>query len=438
MRDIARWQYQFLGIESVPRSIGELEFTAFFTYTPTELKKLKAMLKPNLRLGAALQLGFVKMTGRILNAVKIVPATLLNHIGQQLDVPGPTIASLRAIYQKRLRTLWEHQAWALDLLDFQRPSKRQLKRLRPHLQQQAKYTTSVDQLALLGRVWLYQNKFVVSGQRRILNFARDALAESDQGMMALIQASVTVEQRNRWEAAVLAYRPGSRQTYLEWLQQPPRRRSVPSIRQRLERRDFLLELGVDQIKFDDVAQEKLDTFGGQLFNIRPVKYRHLKEPTRTLRLVCFLKIILMQTTDMAIELGGRMVNQLLNTAYKKARDLEVNAAQAANRILGEIYTLEADTSVTDKQFRAKVRDIKTQMQPLQFPSRAAATRWQLSEPNPQLRSILSTFNSLDLHAEGEQFAHHSFAYLQRLYQQRVTALPRVAVPFVQKLTFLKT
>lgn len=148
MRDIARWQYQFLGIESVPRNIGELEFTAFFTYSPTELKKLKALLKPDLRLGAALQLGFVKMTGRILNAVKVVPAALLKYIGQQLDVPGPNIASLRAIYQKRLRTLWEHQAWALDVLDFRRPSKRQLKRLLPYLQQQAKYTTSVDQLGV--------------------------------------------------------------------------------------------------------------------------------------------------------------------------------------------------------------------------------------------------------------------------------------------------
>ena len=426
MRDIARWQYQFLGIESVPRNIGELEFTAFFTYSPTELKKLKALLKPDLRLGAALQLGFVKMTGRILNAVKVVPAALLKYIGQQLDVPGPNIASLRAIYQKRLRTLWEHQAWALDVLDFRRPSKRQLKRLLPYLQQQAKYTTSVDQLALLGRVWLYQNKFVVSGHRRILNYARDALAESDQGMVALIQASVTVEQRNQWEAAVLAYRPGTRETYLEWLQQPPRRRSVPSIRQRLERREFLLNLGVDQIHVGDIAQEKLDAFGGQLFNMRPVKYRQLKEPTRTLRLTCFLKMILLQTTDMAIDLGGRMVNQLLNTAFKKARNLEINAAQAANRILAEIYGLEADTSVTDKQFRAKVRESKTQAPPLQFPSRAAATRWQLSEPNPQLRSILSTFGSLDLDADPEQWAHHSFAYLHTLYQQRTTALPKDA------------
>ena len=41
-----------------------------------------------LRLGAALQIGFPKMCGRPLDAVQRVPADLLKHLGQQLEIPA--------------------------------------------------------------------------------------------------------------------------------------------------------------------------------------------------------------------------------------------------------------------------------------------------------------------------------------------------------------
>jgi hypothetical protein len=34
----------------------------------------------------------------------------------RIDVPAPSIATLRALYLKRRRTLYEHQRWAMDFL----------------------------------------------------------------------------------------------------------------------------------------------------------------------------------------------------------------------------------------------------------------------------------------------------------------------------------
>lgn len=120
MRDIPRWQRHYLGLSTFPRAMSQVELDAFFTFSATELQHIHSRYKMRLRLAADLQLGFLKMTGRPLNAVRIVPPSVLQYIAAQLQVPAPTIASLRAIYRRRPRTLWEHQLWAMDILHFSR------------------------------------------------------------------------------------------------------------------------------------------------------------------------------------------------------------------------------------------------------------------------------------------------------------------------------
>lgn len=130
MRDIPRWQRHYLGLSTFPRTMSQVELDAFFTFSATERRHIHSRYKMSLRLAAALQLGFLKMTGRPLNAVRIVPPSVLQYLAAQLQVPAPTIASLRAMYRRRPRTLWEHQLWAMDTLHFSRATNAQLRDLR--------------------------------------------------------------------------------------------------------------------------------------------------------------------------------------------------------------------------------------------------------------------------------------------------------------------
>jgi hypothetical protein len=45
------------------------------------------------RLGVALDIGFVRMTGRTLDAYKQIPKALWTHLGEQLGVNPPEVAS---------------------------------------------------------------------------------------------------------------------------------------------------------------------------------------------------------------------------------------------------------------------------------------------------------------------------------------------------------
>jgi hypothetical protein len=45
---------------------------------------------PALELGLALHIGFVRTSGRPLDAFRVLPVALLRHLGRELDIPSPT------------------------------------------------------------------------------------------------------------------------------------------------------------------------------------------------------------------------------------------------------------------------------------------------------------------------------------------------------------
>ncbi len=71
------------------------------------------------RLAAALQLGFLQLTGTSLASVAYVPTLVLPHLGRQFRGPVPDLATLRALYRRR-RTRFEHRRWAIETLGLMR------------------------------------------------------------------------------------------------------------------------------------------------------------------------------------------------------------------------------------------------------------------------------------------------------------------------------
>jgi hypothetical protein len=83
-----------------------------------------------------LQIGFLKMTGRSLNSVELVPPDVLLHLGRVIECEPPRIASIRAFYRRR-RTLFEHQAAARALLRRSEVSEHGLRGLTAFLRREA-------------------------------------------------------------------------------------------------------------------------------------------------------------------------------------------------------------------------------------------------------------------------------------------------------------
>lgn len=110
-----------IGERAFSNPLNELEIDVFFTLSVDEITAIcDRRGEPN-RLGLALHLCVVKMTGRAALSTKLVPHVVLVHVADQLDVPPPNLASLRSLYRDR-STLFRHRKLGLNWPDFARPA----------------------------------------------------------------------------------------------------------------------------------------------------------------------------------------------------------------------------------------------------------------------------------------------------------------------------
>ena len=92
-----RFEHRYLGWDRFPEPLASIEIEQFFGLTGAELACVQARRTPLHRMAVALHIGFLKMAGRPLNSVEIVPEAVLAHLGRRLDCTPPRIASIRAL-----------------------------------------------------------------------------------------------------------------------------------------------------------------------------------------------------------------------------------------------------------------------------------------------------------------------------------------------------
>jgi TnpA family transposase len=431
MRELHRWQYQYLGMTVLPRQLTPIELDTFFAFSDAELTAINSRYKSNLRIAAAIQLGFLKMAGRPLDALKVIPRELLKRVGEQLNLPAPTIASLRSIYRRR-PTLFDHQQWALEALQMSRSTDEQLAELESYLREEARFGAAIDALVEIGKVWLYKHGIVIPADRPIRDCARRAMATSEAGLVALIQSTISDMIRGGWERDVLGFRGDSRQTYLEWLAEPPRKGSRAALQERIERVEFLKSMKVDRYPLPEVPLATLRRHSEDMRRMRPAKFRQLLEPLRTLRLVCFLQWSLMEITDTAVLMAGRHITGLWRKAYQKAELLEAKSEMSSRDLVNSIFAMANDSGLSDAQFRDAVRTLAEQQLPAAFPTRAAAARWLLSEPGTQIRPLLSGLQKLDVRFDEDSSERHALTLVQQLRDRQQSILPDNADVHVSK------
>ncbi len=111
------WQYPFLGLRQFPPEVTEFEIHHFFGCNREELAAINTRRGDLHRIAAAVHMGFIKMTGRTLDAFDRIPASVLSFVGEQLNLVAPELSTLRALYRWKA-TLFEHQSWAAKQLGF--------------------------------------------------------------------------------------------------------------------------------------------------------------------------------------------------------------------------------------------------------------------------------------------------------------------------------
>ena len=180
-----------------------LEIEHFFTLDEHELVRVRERRGPLNRLALALQIGVLKMTGATLNSVELIPPEILDHLGRQLDCVPPRIASIRAFYRRRRRTLFEHHAAALRLLGRTELTPHAARGLVAYLRQEAAVIFDHPELMGCARWWLVEHRYLLLRERDIRRLVISARRHHERLLFKTIAAAAPSE-RETWAPRLLA------------------------------------------------------------------------------------------------------------------------------------------------------------------------------------------------------------------------------------------
>ncbi|WP_455281354.1 DUF4158 domain-containing protein [Cupriavidus necator] len=327
-----------MGAREVPRELSSFELQTFFTYSHAEHELIGRRRGSMMKLGLALHIGFLRMTGCPLNAFGILPPVLLRHLAIELDIDTPDLASLRAPYA-RGRTLSDHQLLACQTLGFRWMVAHQRPALVRALRDEVLRCGDRERLLSYARQWLYQHRLIIFHERALRSLVASALTELEASAAASIHSTVPPSTWRRWVAAMEQVRPDG-QHIQNWLWAVPAKHSTRQFSQVLERIEWLVGIGVacHPIGLNDVLVRR---FTHRLAARSPSLSARIKEPARTLEVGCFLRYCLLTATDQLILMFQRRVADL----WRQSADgvtAPVDWAAQYRQLLDELASLNSE------------------------------------------------------------------------------------------------
>ena len=416
------WRLALLGSSRFPRELSEFEIGQFFLLSPAEQSAVKTRRGELNRLGAAIHLGFIKMTGCTLSNVDHIPTAVLRFLRDTMALPSPNIASLRALY-RRSNTLFEHQGWAAKFLGFEPYNDRRERWLLRHLRNEAREALTVPALIDSSKRWLFERRILIPAGRTLRTLASRVYREAEAEFAASIRQRIPGAVLEHWLQALFAETeesPG--EILIEWLKTPPKRATVRTLSTELAKLNTLKALEVHSYPIESLPLKCQQGYARRMRWSRPGRFRARKEPRRTLELVCFLRMRLLELSDGVLALADLDILKIRRRAHAKTAAAETTHWKQWRRAWRPVRAILEDPTLSDQEVRQRLLAL-VPADPGQFPSRAAALRHQLAEQYKESRAVLKKLLTLDFEAAEPHPIHAALKSLHHIYEQGLRALP---------------
>src|SRR5260221_2163344 len=390
------WHATYLGLKRLPRDLTAFEVEAFFTFSVAERRVIETARGPEVKLGLALQIGFLRLSGRLLDALRIVPAMLWRHLGEQFAAAAPDLASLRAMYRRR-RTLFEHQELACETL------------------------------GEFARRWLYEHQLIVLRERDLRTMIAKAIRSHEAALARGIHDAIDPLLLAQWRATITQPHD-SGPTLQSWLWAAPAKHSTRQIEEVLERIEVLYRLGVDR-HLIDVPDVILRRYARRLASRPPAVGARIADPARTIEVACFLRYCLLATTDHLLFMVRRRVAELWRLAGLGVEAALTDWVRMYQDLLVELGTLATDRDLSSDALREQLVALVEAHRRRKPRSRAEIVRDRLIEGVRPVHALLKALVRIPWRSTAAHPVLEAMSVLRDLYERDLRTLPATfAVP----------
>lgn len=422
MLAMSTYALRFVGQERLSNRLSDFDLNQFFQLTESDIKAVGAQFRSDHRASAALMMLCLRATGRPLDSSTVLPRNLLRYVGETFRTAAPTIASLRSIYQ-RSQTLYKHQLWAkthLGLKDLDDTSETELVAL---LKLKAAEASHPDDLATAACHWLYERRILIPGPRRVQQWARDAFAATEAEILQAITKAVPPATLKRCRESVYGQRPDGGATQLEWLKTPSRHHGPTSLAEVLEKIAYLKSLTVHQWSLDGIAIPKQRAYAQQVQARRPAKSKEIKDTTQTIELVCFLRMSLLELTDLAMQQSSRRSQKLFRDAAEKAQSSRGRSESAGHQQALKAREVLRDKSKTWRTRCLEADELLSELLDAPQGSFLSHVRRNLSADHQRVKAFLGGLEGLEFGGQPDDAGFAQWSAWRELQGARATEIP---------------
>ena len=419
---LRRWEHRYLGDERFPDGLSALEIEHFFTLDEQQLARVRDRRSPVNQMALALQVGFLKMTGNTLNSVERIPADILAHLGRQLGCEPPRIATIRAFYGRRRRTLFEHHAAALRLLGRGELTPHAERGLVAYMRRKAMAVFDHAELMASVRLWLVERHYLMLRERDVRRHVTAAWRHHEQGLFKVVAAAAPSE-RATWVPHLLALIEGGEITHLEWLGAVPSSKSTKGLEEQTEKVGFLKELGAARLILPDLPLARLEHFARRVTLRKPAALTRIKDPHRTVEIACFLRLEMLRLTDASLTLLDHRIAALWRDARERADNAKESRLRRFRELLGDLAGLAGDEALDAAELRSRLQALVTRFEPERDATQVSAVRQELGRKSADLARLLRTARAAALAAPADHQLTEAFAALDALAASSLSSLP---------------
>ncbi|MBB5499614.1 Tn3 family transposase [Paraburkholderia sp. MM5384-R2] len=415
-------EFRYVGQDRLPTRLSEFDVEGYFALTDSDIAAVNERFRRDRRAGAAIQLVFLRASGHTLDHVGTLPRQLLRYVGERLGLPTPTIASLRTLY-RRYKTLYEHQVWACEYLGLTSIGPDHWAGLEAWMRQDATESLTLDELLQHAHCWLYERRILMPAERKLRDLGRSIWSDVERGLLAMIEATVTETQLVHADAVLSSQHGTSGMRVLEWLKTPPARHSPTTLTETLAKVRFLKELGAHTWALGAVPIEKQRAYAQRIQARRPAKVRELKASTRTIELIFFLRVTLLEMTDALLYQTGRRVSDLVRQAYDRTT---VRQARSAVEYWQQLVAIKALVQDSSRPAQERLDDIGKLLEDLADKppaSHAASVRETLTDDHHRIRNLLGPLRELGFAGRDAEPSLRQLELIGTLHDSGATELP---------------
>jgi TnpA family transposase len=340
------------GFETIPRDLSRAELFRYFTYSPEDRDEIFQCRGRSNRVGFALLLGGVRLTGRFPTQFEALSPSLLAHACAQLGLESLLFLD----YPQRQPTRYEHIERLKRYLGLRTFTPDDHPPVNQFVREQVRAGVAPDDLLDRTEQYLRARQLVLPGVTVLDKLVTAAAIKAEEEFHELLGQRLTAEAKAR-VLALLTIPEGEKITAFQQLLQTAVRPSPDALARELDHLERVRALLPDALDLNDLPPQLLERWARLTGGLPTRSLQRYPEDKRLALLLCWLWRLRTQLIDTALTVGNELIAGVLRRArhsFERARQEQQRRMERALGLCGEVVSVLLDQAIPDAELRAEI------------------------------------------------------------------------------------